>query len=456
MSKKLGPIHVWALGVGIVLVGEFMGWNMTVKLGGSYASLIGMWIIAIMYSMIVSMTNEMAAVMPEAGGQYTMAKCLLGPLAAFNIGLMMVLEYAMLEAADALVVGQLLQTLNPNIQTLPFLLLTLLALTYLNYHGAYASLTLNFFITAFAFCCVIVLLFATNFYDPQATLLQLKELTNGIPFGLLGVFAALQFSCWFFLGIEGTAMTADECRSPHRSLPVGAMVGLSTLLIGGTVTWFVCSGLIDAHTLGDSVYPLFDAAVATGKLFVVIALFIGTMLACLASANGCINDASRAWSVLSRDGLLPDAFAKIHPKYGSPYRALLFLVPISIVFALTGMLDYIVTFSIFSALMVYLLTAIMMLRFRKKYPLGSIERGYTSPLHPLPALLTIALIGCTLFGMYLNYWKSMVAATLFYLLSSIWFIKRRSRHVDRSAFGRLGTSALSRDASSPSVTDSIQ
>lgn len=441
-NKKLGPIHVWALGVGIVLVGEFMGWNMTIKLGGSYAALIGMWIIVVMYSMIVSMTTEMAAVLPESGGQYTMAKCLLGPLAAFNIGLMMVLEYAMLEAADALVVGQLLQTLNPNIRTLPFLLLTLLALTYLNYHGAYASLTLNFFITTFSFCCVIVLLFSTNFYDPQATLLQLKELTNGIPFGVLGVFAALQFSCWFFLGIEGTAMTADECRSVHRSLPVGAMVGLATLLIGGTVTWFVCSGLIDAKSLGDSVYPLFDAAVATGKLFVIIAMFVGTMMACLASANGCINDASRAWSALSRDGLLPDIFARIHPKYGSPYRALLFLVPISIVFALTGMLDYIVTFSIFSALMVYVLTAIMMLRFRKKYPLGSIQRGYIAPLHPLPAVIVLVLVTCTLFGMYLNYWKSMIAATLFYLISSIWFIKRRQRFVDVSAFGRLDTEAV--------------
>lgn len=437
MNKKLGPIHVWALGVGIVLVGEFMGWNMTIKLGGSYAALIGLPVIALMYAMIVSMTTEMALAMPEAGGQYTMAKCLLGPLAAFNIGLMMVLEYAMLEAADALVVGQLLQTLNPDINPLPFLLLTLLALTYLNYHGAYASLTLNFFITAFAFCCVILLLFSTNFYNPQTTLIRLKELTDGIPLGTLGVFAALQFSCWFFLGIEGTAMSVDECRNPKRTLPLGALVGLATLIIGGTVTWFVCSGLIEAGTLGDSVYPLFDAAMATGKLFVVIAMFIGTMMACLASANGCINDASRAWSVLSRDGLLPDVFARMHPKYNSPYRALLFLVPISIVFALTGMLDYIVTFSIFSALMVYLLTCIMMLRFRRLYPLGSIRRGFTAPLHPLPAVLTLVLITATLFGMYLNYWKSMVAATLFYLISSLWFMKRRSGHVDTSRFGKL-------------------
>ena len=103
LSKVLGPMHIWALGVGIVLVGEFMGWNYTVAKGGSLGSLIALWTVAIFYIMIVMMNTEMGSVMPEAGGQYTMAKYLLGPLAAFNVGLMLVFEYAMLEAADVLV-----------------------------------------------------------------------------------------------------------------------------------------------------------------------------------------------------------------------------------------------------------------------------------------------------------------------------------------------------------------
>ncbi|MBQ9881018.1 MAG: amino acid permease [Synergistes sp.] len=441
-EKKLTPIHIWALGVGIVLVGEFMGWNFTILLGGSYASLIGMWVISAMYGMVVLMTTEMASVMPESGGQYTMAKYLLGPLAAFNIGLMMVLEYAMLEAADVLVVGELLQTLNPGIHTVPFVFLTLLALTYINYHGAYMSLTLNFFITAFAFCCVLSLLLGIDLSSIRGISVRLKEMTNGLPFGILGMFAALQFSCWFFLGIEGTAMAADECKSIHRALPLGSVMGLTTLMIGGTVTWFICSALIPAEVLQDSVYPLFEAADASGKPFLLFLLFAGTMMACLASANGCINDASRAWNVLSRDGLLPDVFAKIHPKYKSPYRALLFLIPISMAFALTGLLDQIVTFSIFSALILYLITAIMMIRFRKLYPLGSIKRGFTVPLHPLPAVITIVLVCATLFGMYLNYWKSMVAATVFYLISSVWFIMRRSKFVDEDTFYRSAIDTL--------------
>ena len=125
----------------------------------------------------------------------------------------------------------------------------------------------------------------------------------------------------FFLGIEGGALAAEECRSTSRALPLGTMIGLSVLLIGATTTWFVCSGLVPAEKLGESAYPLYDAALATGKLYVIIALFVGTIMACLASANGCINDASRAWFAMSRDGLIPPIFAKTHPKYKTPYRA---------------------------------------------------------------------------------------------------------------------------------------
>ena len=437
-ERILGPMHVWALGVGIVLVGEFMGWNFTIARGGSIGSIIAVWTMAIMYIAIVMMTNEMSSVMPESGGQYTMAKFLLGPLAAFNVGLMAVLEYAMLEAADIVVVGDILKSLHPDINVLPFIMLSLVFLTWMNYRGIYGTLTLNFIITAIAFISVLVLLFSTNFYDPRSSLIKLEQMTNGLPYGFLGVLAAMQFAIWFFLGIEGTAMATTECRSAERSMPLGSILGLMTLLIGATITWYVCSGLIDAETLGMSPYPLYEAAVATGKLYAVIALFVGTLLSCLASANGCINDASRAWSALSRDGMLPDVFSKIHPKYNTPYRSILFLMPISLAFALTGMLDQIITFSIFSALMIYILTAIMMLRFRKMYPLNTINRGYIAPIHPIPAIITIVLACAALIGLSFTYGVNILLGILFYSLASVWFIKRRYKFIKKEEFFSKG------------------
>lgn len=438
LIKVLGPMHIWALGVGIVLVGEFMGWNFTVAKGGTLGSIIACWTIGLMYIALVMCNTEIGSVIPEAGGQYAMAKYLLGPLAAFNVGLMLVFEYVMLEASDALVVGAIFNSLNPELQPLPWIILTLLFLTYLNYRGVYASLTFNIIITAIAYVTIFILLFSTRFWSPSHSLLSLPTLSNGLPYGWIGILAAFQFGCWFYLGIEGTALGAEECRSTGRALPVGALTGMVTLLIGATITWFVCSGLVKAGILGQSVYPLYDAALATKMPVVILALFIGTVLSCLASANGCINDSSRAWFSMSRNTLIPGVFGVVHPKYKTPYRAILFLLPIAIAFGFTGLLDQVITFSILSALLVYLLMPFMMFKFRKMYPIGYIKRGYTCPWHPLPALLLLLLATATTLALYFGYWINLLAGFGFYFVASLWFILHRYKFVDTEDFIEAG------------------
>nr|WP_312576404.1 amino acid permease [Sedimentibacter sp.] len=434
LAKVLGPVHVWALGVGIVLVGQFMGWNFSIVKGGSLGSIIACWTIGILYISLIMINTEMGSVIPESGGQYSMAKYFLGPLAAFNVGLMLVFEYVMLEAADALVVGEILQTLSPDIQPLPYIILSILVLTFINYRGVHATLNLNIILTGIAFLSIIILLFSTKFYSTTESMINLKEFTNGIPYGWIGILGALQFGCWFYLGIEGTALVAGECKSTGRALPLGAIMGLITLIIGASITWFVSSGLVDAESLGGSTYPLYDAAIATGGHIIIKILFIGTMLSCLASANGCIADASRAWYSMSKDTLIPITFAELHPKYKTPYRAILFLMPISLAFGFTGLLDQVITFSILSALLVYILCALMMIKFRKMYPMGYINRGYMSPWHPIPSVIVLILVCATLFGMYFSYWINITAGFVFYFIASVWFVFYRSKFLNYDTF----------------------
>ncbi len=434
LSKVLGPIHIWALGVGIVLVGEFMGWNFAIAKGGSLGALIACWAMALLYVSLIMVNTEIGSVIPEAGGQYAMAKYLLGPLAAFNVGLMIVFQYAMLQAADVLVVGAILETIHPDIQSLAYILLSLAVLTLLNYRGIHATLSVNFVITAIAYVTIFILLFGTKFYLPEVSLLQHGELMSGLPYGWLGIIGAFQFGIWFYLGIEGTALGAEECRSTGRSLPLGALTGMVTLIIGATITWYVASGMVHWETLGESVYPLYDAALATKMPFVIGALFVGTILSCLASAIGCIADSSRAWFSMARDTLIPRWFGGIHPKYKTPYRAIIFLLPISLSFGFTGLLDQVITFSIFSGLLVYVLVGYMMFKFRKMYPLESIERGYVSPWHPFPAIVLILLTIVTLFGMYLGYWINLLSGLMFYSIASMWFVLHRYKFVDTNSF----------------------
>ena len=89
--------------------------------------------------------------------------------------------------------------------------------------------------------------------------------------------------------------------------------------------------------------------------------------------------------------------------------------------------------------MVYVLTVIMMFRFRKMYPLGTIERGYVAPIHPVPALIAAVLIGMTLLGLYLGYWINILGGVAFYFLASVWFLKRRLKFIDKSQFLKAGT-----------------
>lgn len=80
--------------------------------------------------------------------------------------------------------------------------------------------------------------------------------------------------------------------------------------------------------------PLYDVAKLSGSKFLHIFLFIGTLFSAIASANGCINDPARAWFSMGRDRYLPVWFAAVHPKYRTPFRSIIFLIPIGIIFAI--------------------------------------------------------------------------------------------------------------------------
>ncbi|WP_235019476.1 APC family permease [Tabrizicola flagellatus] len=444
LLRVLGPAHVWALGVGIVLVGEYMGWNFAVGKGGAYAALIACWFAGILYSCVAMIDSEVTSTVASAGGQYTQAKHIIGPLMAFNVGLYLVFAYTMLEAANAITAGYLFSVVAQmtghagELDQRPFIILVIMFLAWLNYRGVLATLTFNLVITAVAFLAIIVLFLSTSgilgggIMD-HAALFEGHEL----PYGWIGVLAAMHFGLWYYLGIEGTTQAAEEVRSPARALPFGTLAGIMTLLIAATLTWYVCSGVLPWEFLGDgvngSVAPLFDTARLSGSNALVWLLGFGTLFATLASANGCINDASRAWFAMGRDKYLPGWFGAVHPRYRTPYRAIVFLVPIALIFALGAPLDQVITFSILSGLLGYTFMPLNIILFRRKWPLETIKRGYEHPFHPIPAITLLTLCGVTFFAVFLGYGTQLVAMIGFYIVVSLWFHFWRYRFVNRGA-----------------------
>jgi ethanolamine permease len=434
LLRVLGPGHVWALGVGIVLVGEYMGWNFAVGKGGALAALIACWTAGMLYTCVAMIDSEVTSTVAAAGGQYAQAKHIVGPLMAFNVGLFLVFAYTMLEAANAITLGYLVQTVGSmagfaETHDKPFIVLTIMFLAWLNYRGVYATLTFNLVITAIAFVAILILFAAVQ---PWSTaVLQPGELLTGLPYGWLGVLAALHFGMWFYLGIEGTTQAAEEVRSPARALPLGTMTGIITLLIAATMTWYICVGLMPWEYLGQAVTPLFDAARLTDSAPLMVLLFIGTIFSTLASANGCINDASRAWFSMGRDRYLPQVFGAVHPKYRTPFRSIVFLVPVALIFAYFAPLDQVITFSILSGLLEYTFMAFNVIMFRRMWPLGSITRGYVHPFHPVPAIVLLLLCSTTYFAVFLGYGTQLLAMMIFYILASAWFAMHRYKYVKR-------------------------
>lgn len=185
--------------------------------------------------------------------------------------------------------------------------------------------------------------------------------------------------------------------------------------------------------LGQAITPLFDAARLTGSAPLMVLLFIGTCFSTMASANGCINDASRAWFSMGRDRYLPTWFGAVHPKNRTPFRSIVFLVPVAVLFAYFAPLDQVITFSILSGLLGYTYMSFQVVMFRRKWPLGTIKRGYVHPFHPLPALVLLLLCSTTYFAVFLGYGTQLVAMMVFYIVASLWFHFHRYKFVRRGA-----------------------
>ena len=437
LLRVLGPAHVWALGVGIVLVGEYTGWNFAVDKGGTLAALIICWVVGLLYTSVAMIDSEVTSTVAAAGGQYAQAKHIVGPLMAFNVALYLVFAYTMLEVSNAILIADTVKSYAGegfgDWHYRGLIATVIVVLAALNYRGVLMTLNVNFVITGIAYLAIIVLFFSVQPWS-QGAVLKLGDMVtpdNALPYGWIGVVAAFHWGIWYYLGIEGTTQAAEEVRSPARSLPYGTMAGMITLLIGASLTWYICSSLMPWQYLGFTYYPLLDAGKLTGSKGLETMMFVATVLAALASANGCINDAARAWFSLGRDRYLPTWFSAVHPKYRTPYRSIVFLVPIALAFAFIANLGQAITFSILSGVLQYTFMSINVVMFRNKWPLGSIRRGYTHPFHPLPAIVLFVLCVVTYFAIFLGYGAQLTAMVVFYIIMSLWFHFYRYQYVRR-------------------------
>src|SRR5438067_7809768 len=105
LKKPMGVLHIWALGVGVVITGEYFGWNQGLKEGGPVGMLLATLFVCALYMMWVLALSELSVAMPFAGGPLAYGRRAVGPAFGFIMGWSMFLEALFATIGTAIATG---------------------------------------------------------------------------------------------------------------------------------------------------------------------------------------------------------------------------------------------------------------------------------------------------------------------------------------------------------------
>jgi ethanolamine permease len=394
LKRTLTPLMLWGLGVGYVISGMYFGWNLGLEKGGTLGLAVATFFIIIMYVTFTFSYCELASAIPKAGGAFDYAKRALGPNWGFIAGMAQNIEFIFAPPAIAFAIGAYFNLFFPQIPIIYIAIFSYILFTGLNIYGVKAAAMFELFITVFA---VGELLLFAGITIPHVEMANLKQ--NALPNGWSGMFAAIPFAIWFFLGIEGVANVAEETIKPQKTILIGFGSAIATLVLLCILTFVSSTGVAGWEaivykadgTASDSPLPLALGKVvgesnALYHLLIAIGLF-----GLVASFHGLILAAGRASFEFGRVNYAPSILGKVHPKFKTPANALLLNMLLGIGALLTGRTAEIITISVFGAITLYIISMITVVVLRKKEP--DLQRPFRVPFYPaFPIIaLTIAL-----------------------------------------------------------------
>jgi ethanolamine permease len=412
LRRTLSPFLLWGLGVGYVISGMYFGWNLGLEQGGTGGLAIATFFIIILYTTFTFSYAELAAAIPKAGGAFDYAFRALGKDLGFIAGMAQNIEFIFAPPAIAFAIGAYFNLFFPQIPILVIAILAYVLFTALNIYGVKAAALFELVITILA---VGELLLFSGICFPH---FQSRNITHHMmPHGWSGIFAAIPFAIWFFLGIEGVANTAEEVVHPQRTLLIGFGSAILTLVIlcvliflssVGVAGWEAIVYKADG-TNSDSPLPLALAHVTGSNHLLYHLLITVGLFGLIASFHGLILSAGRSTYEFGKVKMAPAFLGKIQPAFKTPANALLINMVFGMVALLTGKTAEIITISVFGALTLYILSMISLLRLRKKEP--KLHRPFRVPFYPL--LPVVALVIAII---------SIVAMTIFNLNLALFYI----------------------------------
>lgn len=398
LKRVLKPLHLWAIAVGLVISGEYFGWNYGWREAGTVGFLITTAVVTLMYVTFIFSYTELTTAIPHAGGAFAYAYRAMGPFGGLIAGYATLVEFLFATPGIAFALGSYLHFLYPDLSILGSALFFNVVFILINISGVKESAAFSVFITLLA---VAELLLFMGIVAPSFKMEN--YLANSTPLNLGGMLAALPFAVWFYLAIEGVAQVAEEVEHPKRNIPKGYISAMLTLVLLAIGVMVLTGGVTDWRKLSNLDYPLPEAiAIVLGrgsgwtKIFASIGLF-----GLIASFHGTILASSRQVFAMSRSGYLPKPLSAVNGRFKTPHWAIVAGGVVSAIALFTGTTSQIIILSVMGAVLMYMVSMASLFMLRKKEP--QLERPFKSPMYPVfPAIALIISAICLLTIMYFN------------------------------------------------------
>jgi ethanolamine permease len=399
LKKVINTLQLWSIAVGLVISGEYFGWNYGWASSGTIGFLISTLIVTVMYVTFIFSYTELTAAIPDAGGAFEYANRAFGSVGGFIAGFATLVDFILAPPAIAYALGSYAHFLNPVIPIIPTAITAYVIFITLNIFGVKESARFSLIVTILSVIELVVFMAIIFPYFKMENFVAHNPPTISVG----GVFAGIPFAVWFFVAIEGVAMVAEEVENPKTTIPKAYISSIVTLVFLALGIMILSAGVGDWRLLSEIDYPLPETlSMALGnnnswtKIFTSLGLF-----GLIASFHCNTLGYSRQVYALARAGYLPKFLETVNQRFQTPHWALIVGGLVGFIAIFSGTTDQIIILSVLGAIMMYGISMLSLLVLRKKEP--NLERPFKAPFYPFfPIIAFILSLICLIAIVYYN------------------------------------------------------
>jgi len=365
------------------------------------------WVIAGIIAIVIALCfAQCAALLPKVGGPYAYAHAAWGPFAGFIVGWSLWLAEWMSLAVFPVAFAQYLMFFFPGLDQISQIVVKVLFVIFLivtNVAGVKAAGRTNDLLTIVKLAPLIFFLFVGLSYIAANMSTVSTNFSPFTPLGFGSFGSALVLIFWAYAGFEISTIPAGEIRDPSRTIPRAILLGISIVTIFYLATNIVLFGVRPWDLLAVDKAPLAtatDTVLSSIPIFALIGGVIvggGALISVAGSDESGMIGTSRLGYALAADGLFPRVFAKIHPKFKTPYLGIIIQAATALIAAVIGNLTTLIATSVFFMAIAYVATSASIYPLHKKGQAGHfhLRGGWLIP--SLGAIFSLYLITqCTI------------------------------------------------------------